>query len=404
MKKRIIFVDDEPNVLAGLRRMLRGFRNEWEMEFAPGGAVALARMDESPFDAIVTDIKMPKMDGVELLGEVLHRHPATVRIILSGQADQEAVQRSLKRTHQFLTKPCNPDVLKATVKRACALRDKLANESLVRLVSQVTTLPSLPEVYNQLLTELQSPEPSLKRVAELISKDLAMTAKLLQLVNSSFFGLPRRIEDPAHAVSLLGLKILKPVALSAGIFAQFVGTRIGEHTIEDFSNHGVAVSKCACLVAEEEGADKECVDDSVLAGLIHDVGQLILASRLSEQYCDVVRAAKQEEKPLRDCEIERFGADHADVGAYLLGLWGLPDSIVEAVAYHHRPSESPVDQFGPITAVHVANVLINQTKACGLSTHVQEVDEEHLRRLGAEDKLPKWRETVEQKLAEWEVT
>jgi len=395
-KKRILFVDDEPNVLAGLRRMLRSLRNEWEMEFVSSGPDALTRMQESPFDVIVTDMRMPGIDGDELLADVLNRHPETVRIVLSGQADQQTVQQSIARTHQFLSKPCDPETLKTTVKRACALRERLANESLIRLVSQVTTLPSLPKTYNEVLAELRSADPSLQRAAELISKDVAMTAKLLQLVNSSFFGLPRRIEDPAHAASLLGLKILKPIVLSAGIFAQFDGAHIDGYAIEDFSDHGLAVSRCAQRIAEEEGADKDSVDDSALASMIHDVGQLVLASRLPDRYRDTVRLAKREGTYLRDAEADSLGANHADVGAYLLGLWGLPDPIVEAVAYHHCPRESPTDQFGPIATVHVANVLVAKTEARGLSAHVEEeIDHEYLERLGVADKLPKWQELVE---------
>src|SRR5262245_37814840 len=99
--KKILFVDDEPNVLQGLERMLRSMRHEWEMQFAMSGPAALERLAEQTFDVIVSDMRMPGMTGAQLLTEVSQRHPHIVRIILSGQADQEDILRSVGPTHQY---------------------------------------------------------------------------------------------------------------------------------------------------------------------------------------------------------------------------------------------------------------------------------------------------------------
>ena len=384
-----------------LRRTLSnaGLRREWDMEFVDNGPAALEEMDLAPFDVIVTDMRMPSMDGAELLNEVQRRHPHTVRIVPSGQSDQESIERSIARTHQYLSKPCDPQLLKATVGRACALRDKLANESLKRLVSQVTTLPSLPEVYHDVVRELRSPDASIQSVAQLISKDVGMTTKLLQLVNSSFFGLPRRIESPAHAASMLGLNVLKPVVLSASIFSQFDRTNIPDYSLEAFSNHCVVVSRCAHRIAEYEQMEKEVVADSQLAALVHDVGQLVLASNLATEFGNALRLARENETTLSAAEVECLGADHADVGAYLLGLWGLPEPILEAVAFHHQPSRCPAEVFGPLTAVHVANVLVSETPLCGPASANLEMDVEYLERLGLSERLPQWRQLVEEMIA-----
>jgi len=391
MKTRILFVDDQPEILAGLRRMLRGFRDEWQMEFVDGPELALAMMEQCRYEVVVSDMFMPGMNGTEFLSAVMRRYPETVRIILSGQADQQSIFRAVTPAHQFLSKPCDPEILKATVARACSLRSKLSQESLIRVVSQVTSLPSLPHVYNELLQELQSEDASVKRVADLISRDVGMSAKLMQLVNSSFFGTPRRVESPSHATAMLGLKVLKPLILSAGIFSQFDACGLHGYSLDTLMDHSLMVSHLAHQFAWRHGDDKVLAEDSLVAGLLHDVGQLILAANLKTQYRDTLALARDQQLALYEAEVERLGASHADVGAYLLGLWGLPDPIVEAVAYHHCPLRCPAGSVSPLTFVHVANVLANESLPSAGITLSLTIDEEYLDRLGVADQLSKWR-------------
>lgn len=392
MPIRVLFVDDQPNVLAGLRRMLRDLRAEWDMEFVESGGEALIRMEEAPFDVVVSDMRMPDMDGAQLLTEVMNRFPATVRIILSGQADQVSIMRSITPAHQYLSKPCDTETLKATVARTRALRETLNEDSLKRLVTQITTIPSLPDVYMALVDELQAEDVSIRRIADLISRDVGMSAKLMQLVNSSFFGIPRHIESPAHAATLLGINLLKPLVLSAGIFSQFDETGLVGYSLETLMHHSLAVSRLAKEIATAQNESKESVEDALLAGLLHDIGQLVLAANLKSKYCDTLAHALESGMPLCEAEVECLGASHADVGAYLLGLWGMSDAIVEAVAFHHDPSRCPADGSGPLMAVHVANVLENEAEACGAIAYSLDLDSDYLRRLGVEDRLEEWRE------------
>jgi len=205
MKKQILFVDDEPLILQGLKRMLRGLRSEWDMTFVQSGAEALEKMVGAPFDVIVSDMRIPEMDGSQLLDTVKHRYPNMVRVVLSGHSEEEMIMKTVKSAHQFISKPCNAETLKSTISRMFALREVLTQEGLKRLVSRIESLPSLPSLYTQVVELIQSPNSSIKKIGEVISKDLAMTAKILQLVNSAFFGIPRQISNPAQAVGLLGL-------------------------------------------------------------------------------------------------------------------------------------------------------------------------------------------------------
>ncbi len=357
MTTKVLFVDDEANVLAGLRRMLRVQRNVWDMRFANGGAEALEMLAGEPFDVIVSDMRMPGIDGAELLTRVSQEFPGTVRLVLSGQSEHEKIFRAIGPAHQFMSKPCDPEVLVGTIERACGLQSTLQDRALQNVVSQITCLPSLPCIYRDLVIELESDDTSMDRIGDVIGSDIAMTAKILQLVNSSFFGLPQHITCPKHAVSMLGLNIIRPLALSANAFTQYEDPHVDGYSLEQSIQHSLAVATTARTIAESVTEQNHLVDDSFIAGVMHDVGKLILAVNLTDRFADAVRLAHDEGIELWQAELKVFGTTHAEVGAHLLGLWGLPNPIVEAVAFHHRPADAGVQVFTPLTAVHVANAL-----------------------------------------------
>ncbi len=366
---RVVFVDDEPSILQGLSRMLRPMRSEWRMEFAPTGQAALEILDREPFDAVVTDMRMPGMDGAQLLEEVKRRHPHLVRIILSGQSDQDSVLRSLGSTHQYLSKPCDPDTLKQTLARACAVRTLLANEALQQVVSRIGALPSLPATYVMLLEECRSADGSVLKIAEVIGRDMAMTAKVLQMANSAFFGRRRRVSDPLQAVQLLGLNTVKALVLSAYAFEEY-GARARASTVsfEQLQLHSVMTASCARLVAGSERCDERLLEDASVAALLHDVGVLILAATLPEPFGQALELAASRPMSLPDAEREIFGSTHAEVGAYLLGLWALPDAVVEAVAYHHAPALAVTQHWSALTLVHVADVLASELSGASIES------------------------------------
>ena len=380
--KRILFVDDESKVLQGLRRMLRSLRREWDMEFAEGGPEALDRLAASPFDVVVTDMRMPGMDGSQLLDEVMKLYPATVRIILSGQCDRRAVLKCVGPAHQFLTKPCDSETLKSTVARACSLRDHLRDESRRRAISRVTSIPSQPSIYTEVVAELESPQASIQRVAEIMSRDVGMTAKTLQLVSSSFFGTPQRVSKPLQAVNLLGLDTIKSLAFSTDTFFPFDTDDEEGRSLEQLIDHSRAVGMTAKSIAEGETKDGVLVDNAFLAGFLHDVGILALAQP---------SLANSERLPLWEAEKMSFGETHAEAGAYLMALWGLPDPIVKAIAFHHSPGQSSDQSFTATTAVHVANALLEAETFESLG-YAGPIDVDYLKRIGCFDRLDRWRD------------
>jgi HD-like signal output (HDOD) protein/CheY-like chemotaxis protein len=355
--KRILFVDDEPRVLQGLQRMLHSFRKEWDMDFVEGGIQALALMQNKTYEVIVSDMVMPGMDGAQLLIEVQKRQPNTVRIVLSGHSEREAVLRLVGPAHQYLSKPCNPDLLKETISRAFALRNLLENQQLKNLVSQMETLPSLPGIYLELMDELRAAEPSIENIGDLISKDIALSLKILQMVNSAFFGLPRAISNATEAASYLGLETIRALVLSLKTFSQFEQTKLPGFSLEEVWKHSWTVGLCAKQIAYYENLDEKTCDQCFMAGLFHDIGKLVLITSLKDQCQQINELAEQEHLESWEAESRILGATHAEVGAYLMGLWGLQNPVIEAAALHHRLGDAMPLSPRPLTMVHFANVM-----------------------------------------------
>ena len=219
--QRILFVDDEPGILDGLRRTLRPMRSVWLMQFADGGQTALQILEGGEIDVVVSDMRMPGMDGAELLQIVRERWPSVARIILSGHADRSAAVRSVGVAHQFLVKPCDGNELRSVVQRTCALRATLISPEVLSTLTELGELPAIPALYAALNRELAKPEPSLPALSKLIGRDPGMSAKILQLVNSAFFGLRRRVKSINEAVTNLGTDVVRSLALSSTAFTTF---------------------------------------------------------------------------------------------------------------------------------------------------------------------------------------
>jgi HD-like signal output (HDOD) protein/CheY-like chemotaxis protein len=389
-KKQVLFVDDEPMVLEGLRRMLRVLREEWEFSFAHSGPEALAIMARKRFDVIVSDMRMPGMDGVELLNETKKRYPRTVRVALSGQTSKESVIHSVGPIHHYLAKPCHGERLKATLDRLKTLRDILDVEELQDLILEMESLPSLPTFYFDLLGEIESPEASVKKVGRIVARDISMTAKILQLVNSAFFGLHRHITDPAEAVTVLGLDTIKMLVVTIHIFSVFDNDRLNTFSLSNLWDHSAKAGLHASIIARCEGLEKPMVDYALLAGMLHDVGKLVLVDRRPEMYAQVLRQTREKGCSLIEAERNQFGTTHASIGGYLLGLWGFCGPVLDAVSGHHNPGQHPAEDPAILTAVHVGNALARRNDG-DQDTTPPEVDESYLARRKLLPRLAEWR-------------
>lgn len=392
MKRRVLFVEDRPVVSRGLRKMLRSMHKIWEVRFTSTGKEALNMLRGGDFDVVVAGSSVPGFNDSQLLDEVKDCHPQVVRIVLSGSSDGEHLLRTAKSAHQFLSMPLDSKTLVSSISRACKLRDLLYNDSLKSLVSKIDSLPSMPALYGQLMKELNSSNSSVHRVGRIIAKDIGMTAKVLQLVNSAFFGLRHHVTSPAQAVSLLGLNTIKSLVLSVQVFSRYDGNRMPGLSIDKLWNHCFITGLYAREIARSERLDQNMVDDSFMAGLLHDVGKLVLAFNFPGLYAKTMILARRTGIPVWKAEMEMFGSSHSDVGAYLMGLWGLPYSLVEAIAFHHWPFRVMEKGLSPMIAVHIGNIMQRDAGATDVVRALDDDDFEFLDALGLTERLPIWQE------------
>lgn len=402
---RVLFVDDDENVLHGLKVMMHSMRSQWQLRFAQGGAEALALMEEEgPFQVVVSDMHMPGMHGAEFLRKVMERYPQTVRFVLSGNLDNKALIESSSVAHQVLSKPCDANQLRSLLVRVLSLRDRLTESPLKATLLDLGSLPSVPVIYWEVVNEINSPLPSIDRVGQIIEKDPGMSAKVLQIVNVHS-GQAKKISNIKEAARLLGLENIKSFVLMVEIYSQYEAPQ----SFEDFNmemlwRHGLTVGKCAKAIAESETDDQKIIDDSYTSGLLHDIGILMMASKLPTEFQEAFRYAREKNMTLEEAEKALFKATHGELGGYLLDLWGISEHIVDAITNHYLPSASgdtgyssfdeiafeETPRITPLVAVHVANYFCQEGDQKGDDQAKALIDMYYLERIGMSDRIERW--------------
>lgn len=389
---RILFVDDEEMVLRMLQLAVASMRGQWEASFVASGKEALAVLARETFDIVVSDMRMPEMNGAQLLNEVFKLYPSTFRVILTGFVEQERVMESLGTAHQFLSKPFQLDVLKELLRRAGSLRERLQNRQARLIISQTGCVPSVPDIYFKILDALQEPDCPVERIAEIAATDPGLTSKLLQLVNSAFFGFASQVSSAKEAVMLLGTGTIRSLALTCRLFSAFKIEPTGGFTLEQIWSHSWRVALAAEHIARLEKSGNVVIEQALTAGLLHDIGKLILANALRSEYSGLIRQAAREKRALSQLEEQTLGTTHAEVGACLLQLWGLPSPLIEAVLCHEQPGELTGGGFSPAVAVHVANSLDHEAHAPDDDHAGNALDIPWLERLHLGPRLEVWRQ------------
>ena len=392
---KVLFVDDEPAVLEGLENRLRRFRKKWTLSFAVGAQQALQTLSEQSHDVVVTDMRMPQIDGAELLRIVRDQHPRTTRIVLSGQTSKDGMLRALPVAHQVLTKPCKIEHLQQAIERGRSLSDRLNDDAVIRVVEGIERLPVMSDLYRALAQSLEDPNVSIPFLASLIEKDIAMTARVLQMVNSAFFGLERTVTSVDEATSYLGINLIRSLVLSLEVFSAFDDRPVIEgFCLAHLQQHSLRTARVAHGLVIDEDARWTAFSSAML----HDVGLLALATAHPQFYRDVTGLKAAEGITLQQAETKVHGISHAEVGAHLLSTWGLPYPIVEAVAHHHTPYRSGELTLGVVGAVHIAGELLDIDDSQPLSItdleSFQGLDTQYLNSTECEGWLDRWRSAV----------
>ncbi|MCB9384858.1 MAG: HDOD domain-containing protein [Bryobacterales bacterium] len=372
---KVLFVDDEQRLLSGLRRSLRDMRDEWDMHFCLSPYEALDAVRNEPFDVVVSDMRMPGMDGAELLAQVKEIRPESVRIILSGASDSAKIFRSMSVTHRYLDKPCDLERLKDAIR--LSREDALAfvdGESAAPLLPRIDHLPAIPRVYQEVMRLLEDPDSTADKIGDVIEGEPALSSKLLQVVNSAAFGFSRPVEHVARAVALVGLDRVKQLLLALELFEQLRGV-VDAQALERSWKHSARTLTLARRFAETLSGQPSTLEVACSAAVLHEAGRLVLA----------VNFGKGHDPAAEQIDAKELDRQHGRIGARLFSLWGLPASIIDCVEFHARPGEFGESIPPALCVVHAACRLADTPDS-------DAVDLDALARAGLADRLSGWRD------------
>jgi HD-like signal output (HDOD) protein len=355
--RRVLLIDAAAPALGQLQQALRQLRPQWDTVAASSGAAAMASLAQDRFDAVVCDIGGTGMDGPELLAQVRARHPNVVRLCLSDNADDDAFLRAVPVTHQFLGKPCNVENLCEVLESICALRDILQHPAIHELIGNLKALPATPQTFQALSQAIAHPNAHAADIAQIVSNDTALSVKVLQLANSAFYRRGAPVTSIQAAISYAGLEMIKSLALSACVFSTLDASPTAIKCLHDLQGRSLRKAHFARMLLRES----RHADEAFTAALLLDIGQAVLALSAPDKFEQMIELARSTGRCWHEVEPEVFGAAHPEVGAYLLGLWGLPLDLIEAVAYHHTPSRVQHAHTSVLAAVHVADAIVDAT-------------------------------------------
>ncbi len=392
-RTRVLIVDDEVTLLRLMKLGMRSMAGEWDLHFAENGESALKLIGEKPFDVVITDMRMPGMNGAQLLNHVLREHPRTVRIILSGYADLNEVMNCVGLTHQFLNKPCSLDDLKICLHNVTNVQSHFNHEKIRAATAGLKNLPSLPKTYLEIAEAVQSDSCSTELIAEIAAKDPGLSAKLLQISNSAYFGFGRKIFSVDEAVQLLGVSIIQSLALATPLYSSFDQKKCKDFPLEQIWDHSAQVASLGRGLYRQHMDDPQLAEQAFAAGILHDIGKLILADSLGAEYSEVLKQSRETKTPLYLVEQEKLHTTHAEVGAYLLAIWGLPIPLVETVACHHHPQRCGTKDICLAGIIHISNAL-QHTQPGHPDIVPSTVNADYLKEIHLDEHFEMWRQQL----------
>ena len=390
----LVLIDDLAN-LAQVEPHFSELPDYWKVHVTQTSENALCLLEQVPFELIFVDLKAGPLASVQFLHQVWTKHPAVIRFLLADTMPPDLMVSCALGAHQVLQKPLDSSVIRAALDRA-KLVDRLFqnNKDLQSLVSRIRTFPSRPTVYVEIMKELRSSKASSQTVGELVARDLAISSKLLQITNSAFFGFGRAISSSTEAVLLLGMETTASLVLGIEAFSRLDNVKLLYFSSDQVWKHCQSVANAARAIANHATSDETISHDAYTAALLHDIGKLALAVNLQEPYRDALNLGREKKLPAWEVERQAFGATHAEAGAYLLSLWGLPANVIEAVAGHHLPARELSSEFTPLTALHLANALENAfTQTQNGATEVQ-IDLDYPTELRIVEQIDSYQEIV----------
>lgn len=378
MEHKALLVGDEPLLREMSEPLSQLLRGKYRIFTATSAESAMRLLLQQRFDVIATDFAVPGSDGLQFLSQVVFHQPDCPRIIFASHADRLKIAHCLFVGHRYFNKPCDLEALANLMLRLASYR-AVCDEKMRRVIGGLGSLPGPPETFLKLEKLLESRNASMQEVAEIVEQDPVLIAKLLQIVNSAQFGLSPQVFSVTDAIQLLGLAMVRVLALGLHTFTAY-NRRSGKlPPPPGLWDHSLRVATSARAIARAQRFPHVTCERAFLAGLLHDVGKIIVHASAPQEASDVKELVRGCEVPSVIAEAQRFGSTYADIGAYLLALWGIEDEVTAIVQYHDRLDAFYVNDVPALVAVHVAH----SADACDPVAHPLQT--EYLEALGFPD-------------------
>jgi putative nucleotidyltransferase with HDIG domain len=392
MRSRILFVDDEPLMREFYSMVGPLLGSDYEIYTVSSGKDGLEFLKRTPVDIVISDLVMPEMNGQEFMAAVSREHPDSMRIVISAHEDQLTVAQCLMFGHRYFSKPFDLKNLAGVLKRICHLKHLIGSEKLKRVISGLGALPTPPRIYLRLSEAIGSSYSSLDQIAAIVQEDPGLTVKLLQIANSAYFGNAQKVVTPAEAVQMIGLEILRALVLCIHAFKFYHEKNFKSISAAELWDHSLRTASAAQKLARYENLPAASCEEAFVSGLLHDIGKLVLAANADTDYRVVMERSRAEGTPVDQVEWEVFGATHAQIGAYLLGLWGLPEAIVSNVELHHSLDLNANTGFTAAAAIHIAQFLERSPD------RISQLDTRFLKQIGVENRISEWERVLHPQL------
>ena len=386
---RLLYLEEDPTLVAQLIHAL-GNKSEWEVAHARNPAEARAIAAKQPIDVALLSATMPDTDPVAVAEDLTKVHKKVSIFVLAPDAETGGGLAYASGRFQWLTKPCDPDTLISAIERMAALVSWLTNNTTIDLVAGLHSLPTIPSNYQGVIRAIHSPHSSVQDIAAAVEKDMGITSRVLQVANSAYYGYSKKITSPMEASMLLGIDTLKSLVRYTHVLNNFPQTPATNAVFDQVWRHSAGVAAVARKIVLSHTKDETQGDEAFTAALLHDIGKVVLTSLKPDEYKAVIRQAAETNTPLHSVERIKLKTTHAETGAYLLSLWGIPFSILEAVAWHHYPRECKDKKFSALTAVHVANVAEHRRQQVDENKTIPTLDELYLKEIGVWEEAQEW--------------
>jgi HD-like signal output (HDOD) protein len=388
MKRCIYIVDDQLPVLETAVIILRGMDAQWEVAGFSDPLEALAAVKVRAPDLILSDQLMPGMQGSQLLEEVRKVAPAVIRVIMSGYVSLSKLTL-ITSAHQYMAKPFDIGKLRDLVQRSFAAQERIVNKGLQTVATSLRSIPSLPQVHQSLLAELENTSTASSTIARMVAEDAGLSIKVLQLANSPLFGQGYLITNPTDAVMCLGTEMIAAIVLSQSLFRHYETLSSADLDLPRVWSHSWETAYLGQLICRQKGLQRRKAEEAFLAGLLHEAGRLILVDNFAGQFATACREARQAKSPLAPRLLENFLTTPAQLTAYLMELWGMPTEVVTALSCLDDPQKEPGGVFSLTSALYVADHLASR-KTPPDDFGLEPWNLEYLRSIGCQNDIAVW--------------